>query len=127
MRIQGAFGIILFFVLMGISFVSAQQELPDLTATLNQIGELNLNDKDMLLSSVTGAAGPGGFTLAKIMAWVIFGGVGFVAFSYGKGQKSFRPLVIGLVLMIYPYFTSSTFWLYAIGFALSAGLYFGRE
>ena len=67
------------------------------------------------------------FSWAKIWAYFIFGVIGFAAFVYGKKQSSWRPLVIGLALMGYPCFVSSTFALYAIGVALTACLYFFRE
>lgn len=67
------------------------------------------------------------FTLAKVMAYLIFGGVGFVAFVYGKKNIIMRPMIIGIVLMGYPYFVSETWLLYLIGIALTAALYFWRE
>ena len=67
------------------------------------------------------------FSWAKIWAYVIFGVIGFAAFVYGKKQQCWRPLVIGLALMIYPCCVGSTFALWAIGIALTACLYFFRE
>ena len=67
------------------------------------------------------------FSLAKIAAYVIFGAVGFVAFMYGKKNSSWRPMVIGVALMAYPYFISGTFLLYFIGIILSILLYFWRD
>ena len=67
------------------------------------------------------------FSWAKIFAYFIFGVIGFAAFVYGKKQQRWNPLFIGLGLMVYPYFVSGTFALYAIGMALTASLYFFRE
>ena len=67
------------------------------------------------------------FNTAKIFAWIIFGAIGFAAFMYGKKNKSVRPLIVGLALMVYPYFISGTFFLYLIGIVLTAVLYFWRE
>lgn len=69
----------------------------------------------------------GDFSAAKIFAWVIFGAIGFAVFLYGKKNKSFRPMIIGISLMVYPYFISGTFLLYFVGIALTAALYFWRE
>ena len=69
----------------------------------------------------------GDFSIMNILAWVIFGGVGFVAFVYGKKQSSFKPLVIGIVLIAYPYFVTNTIALYMVGFILCAALYFWRD
>ncbi len=69
----------------------------------------------------------GDFSAAKIFAWVIFGAIGFAVFMYGKKNKSFRPMIIGFALMVYPYLISGTFFLYFVGIALTAVLYFWRE
>ncbi|OGX61497.1 MAG: hypothetical protein A2471_06175 [Omnitrophica WOR_2 bacterium RIFOXYC2_FULL_45_15] len=61
------------------------------------------------------------------MGCLIFNGIGLVAFTYGKKQGGFRPLIIGIALMIYPYFFTRTFWLYAIGVGLCAALYYWRN
>jgi hypothetical protein len=47
-------------------------------------------------------------------------------FMYGKKQSALVPLICGLVLMIYPYFVSSTLPLIGIGVVLSAIPYFVR-
>ena len=52
---------------------------------------------------------------------------GFVAFIYGKKNKFFRPMIIGIALMAYPYFISGTFFIYLVGITLTAALYFWRE
>ncbi len=67
------------------------------------------------------------FGTAKIVACTIFGAIGFAAFLYGKKNKFSRPMIIGGALMAYPYFISGTFFLYLVGVALTAALYFWRE
>ena len=69
----------------------------------------------------------GDFSIANIFAYIIFGGIGFVAFIYGKKNKILRPMIIGCALMGYPYFFSGTLVMYIIGIALTAALYFWRE
>jgi len=69
----------------------------------------------------------GDFSAAKIFACTIFGAIGFAVFLYGKKNKFFRPMIIGVALMAYPYFISGTFFLYLVGIALTAALYFWRE
>jgi len=59
---------------------------------------------------------------ANIFASVIFGSIGFAAFIYGKKQSSFKALVIGIVLMTYPYFIPSTMAVYIIGIVLTLAL-----
>ena len=67
------------------------------------------------------------FDAAKIVAYILFGSIGFAVFVYGKKNKLVRPLIIGLALMAYPYFFSGTLVIYLIGIALTAALYFWRE
>jgi hypothetical protein len=67
------------------------------------------------------------FDPAKIIAYILFGGIGFVAFSYGKKSGLFRPMIIGVALMLYPYFVPGTLGIYLVGIALTAILYFWRE
>jgi hypothetical protein len=67
------------------------------------------------------------FSAAKIFACIIFGAIGFAVFLYGKKNRFFRPMIIGVALMAYPYFISGTLLLYIVGIALTAALYFWRE
>jgi hypothetical protein len=57
---------------------------------------------------------------------LIFGSIGFGFFIYGKRQKAVVPMVCGMILMIYPYFISSTGLLVSVGVALIAIPYFVR-
>ncbi|MFH0772648.1 MAG: hypothetical protein V1933_08540 [Candidatus Omnitrophota bacterium] len=66
------------------------------------------------------------FNFAKIAACAIFGAIGFVAFVYGKRNTLLRTMIIGIALMVYPYFFSETLAVYLIGIALTAALYFWR-
>lgn len=66
-------------------------------------------------------------TPAVLFAALIFGVIGFVAFRYGKKDMLWKPMAIGATLMVYPYFVSQTWLLYAIGCALCVGLFIFRE
>lgn len=63
---------------------------------------------------------------AKIVAYLLFGAIGFIAFSYGKKTANWRVLAIGIALMGYPYFVSTTEMIYIIGAILTAMLYAWR-
>jgi len=58
---------------------------------------------------------------------LLFGAIGLAAFIYGKRMVLYKPMVIGIVLMAYPYFVAQTWLLYAVGCALCVGLYVFRE
>ena len=64
---------------------------------------------------------------ANLFAALLFGVIGLAAFLYGKKQAKIGPLVLGLLLMIYPYFISETWILYAIGVAMTGAIFFFRE
>jgi len=67
------------------------------------------------------------FSFIKMAADIIFGAIGLAAFIYGKRRASWRPMIIGIALMAYPYFLTGTLVIYLVGIALSAALYFWRE
>jgi hypothetical protein len=52
---------------------------------------------------------------------VFFSAVGFGYFIYGKKQRKGSALLAGLLLMVYPYFISSTLGLVLTGLLLMAG------
>lgn len=66
-------------------------------------------------------------TAGKIFAWLIFGLIGMAAFGYGKKQMHLKILIIGCLLMVYPYFIDNTIALWVVGGALTGSLYLFRE
>ena len=65
--------------------------------------------------------------MAQLVSGLLFGGIGFVAFMYGKRQASLKAMLIGVLLMVYPYFVSNTLASYAIGILLTAALFIFRD
>ena len=72
-------------------------------------------------------SGGGSFNWWNIIGGFVFGIVGWYAFWHGKKQGSWRPMVIGIALMVYPYFVANALLAFAIGIGLCAALYFWRE
>ena len=70
---------------------------------------------------------PFSFQTSNLIAGVIFGGIGFAAFIYGKRQSSFKAMMIAMALMAYPYFVSNSVAVYAIGIALTVALFLFRD
>jgi hypothetical protein len=64
---------------------------------------------------------------AAFFAMLIFGSIGLGAFIYGKKVLVLRPIVLGLVLMIYPYFVSGAMLLWGIGTLLTVGLFYPKS
>ncbi|GIU29845.1 hypothetical protein TUM4637_19880 [Shewanella hafniensis] len=62
-----------------------------------------------------------------LLLWsLVFSLIGLGFFTYGKRQAAPIPLVVGLTLMIYPYFVTNLALFIAIGIALIALPYFMR-
>ncbi len=64
---------------------------------------------------------------AALLGSILFGAIGFGAFVYGKRMVLYKPMVIGIALMAFPYFVSRTWMMYAVGCILCLGLYFFRD
>ncbi|MGE0266988.1 MAG: hypothetical protein AB7S78_00850 [Candidatus Omnitrophota bacterium] len=58
---------------------------------------------------------------------VIFGGIGFVGFMYGKKNSEYKQMLLGAGLIVYPYFISNVWWMAGIGTGLTAALFFWRD
>lgn len=67
------------------------------------------------------------FSAANLIGGVIFGSIGFIAFTYGKRMNLWKPMLLGIGLMIYPYFVTSDAIIYGIGIAASSALFFLRD
>ena len=67
------------------------------------------------------------FTTANLLGQILFGAIGLGAFVYGKKQKAFKTLLLGIALMAYPYFVPDTLILYTIGIVLTACLFLFRH
>ena len=67
------------------------------------------------------------FSVGNLFAGIVFGAIGLAAFIYGKKQASVKPLVIGILLMAYPYFVSNAITVWAIGILLTGGLFLFRD
>ncbi len=63
---------------------------------------------------------------AGLLWGVLFSSFGLGYFIYGKKQAAIVPLVCGLALMVYPYFTPNAIALVLIGLVLMALPYFLR-
>ena len=53
----------------------------------------------------------------------VIGGMGFVAFAYGKRQGRVPQMLAGLVLMAYPYFVSNLFLMSGIAVVVLSALW----
>jgi hypothetical protein len=61
-----------------------------------------------------------------LLAYLIFGVLGMYVFRYGKQNGMLSQMLIGLGLMLYPYFVSGALLTWAIGILLLIIFYFVR-
>jgi hypothetical protein len=67
------------------------------------------------------------FSSANLIGGLLFGSIGFVAFVYGKRMHVWKPMLVGLALMAYPYFVENEIALFAIGAVGTAALFLFRD
>jgi len=64
-------------------------------------------------------------------AWLVWSSlislIGAAVFMYGRRQRRGAPLIVGITLMVYPYFVSNLWMLVGIGVLLLAGLVVGNR
>jgi hypothetical protein len=63
---------------------------------------------------------------AQLIWGVLFGAIGMGFFVYGKRQKAFVPLFVGMALCVFPYFMPNVYALVIVGAILIALPYFVR-
>ncbi len=62
-----------------------------------------------------------------IFAIIVFSIIGFAAYRVGKRDYAWKPMILGITLMIYPYFISNVWWLWIIGALLTAAWFVSRD
>jgi hypothetical protein len=63
------------------------------------------------------------FTPANLFGSFLFGLIGMAAVTFGKKEGRLNPMILGFVLMAYPYFISRTWLLYVVGTVLTGALW----
>ena len=66
------------------------------------------------------------YSTSQLFLAMIFGAIGLGFLAYGKKQRAVVPLLVGIVLLIFPYFVANVYILAAIGTALVVLPYFVR-
>ena len=61
-----------------------------------------------------------GFTMGAIICSIIFSGIGLLYVRQGRITGEMRTILIGVALMLYPYFISDTLYMIAVGLGLMA-------
>jgi hypothetical protein len=67
------------------------------------------------------------FSAESLIASIVVSGIGFVFFSYGKKMKRMPQIVLGLVLMGYPYVVTNVIAMLAIAAVLIGGFWYALK
>jgi hypothetical protein len=51
----------------------------------------------------------------SLVIGIFAGAIGMAYFIYGKRQGKFVPMIAGVLLCVYPYFSDSLLWLSSVG------------
>ncbi len=63
----------------------------------------------------------------NLLGGLVFSLIGFGAWRYGRSLDRWKPVAIGLALMIYPYFTRNPWLTWGIGTSLLILLWFHHD
>jgi hypothetical protein len=66
-------------------------------------------------------------TFTNLIAGIIFGAIGTFALLVGKKQANVKVMLIGLVLILYPYFVYNTIVIYLLGIVLTIAIFIFRD
>ena len=82
-----------------------------------------------LVSSLSAdlSSGLNSISAVNILGGIIFSTIGFAVFIYGKKQVNGKAMILGIILMVYPYLVKSTLAVYGLGILFCGLLYFLRE
>jgi len=58
---------------------------------------------------------------------ILFGAIGLAAFVHGKRQSLAAPMILGVALMVFPYFVSEALPEFLVGIALTAAAWKFRD
>lgn len=65
----------------------------------------------------------GSFNVWTLWGGIVFGIFGWFGFWHGKKEKNWRPMTVGITLMVYPLFVPNPFLFFAVGIGLVVALY----
>ncbi|MEO8134368.1 MAG: hypothetical protein ABI831_10355 [Betaproteobacteria bacterium] len=64
---------------------------------------------------------------SELFGALLFGTIGMAAIIYGRKSAQWKPMLVGVALVAFPYFVAQTWQLYAIGGALCVALFLFRD
>jgi len=67
------------------------------------------------------------FSPYNLLGGLVFGTIGWGAWRYGKQLDLWKPIVIGLIMMIYPAFCAATWETWLVGIGLCVLLWYHHD
>jgi hypothetical protein len=67
------------------------------------------------------------FSILNIAGGLVFSVIGWGAWRYGKQLDLWKPVAIGVALMVYPYFTFTAWLTWLVGCGLCVLLWFHHD
>lgn len=68
-----------------------------------------------------------GFSPGALVAGILFGTFGIYSFGRGKKRQNVMLMLIGVALMVFPYFVRETAWTIVVGALLCGAFYYKRN
>lgn len=62
-----------------------------------------------------------------LLGWLLFGAIGMIACAWGKMKELWQPWVLGIALMVFPYFVTGGIAMWAIGIVLTVLIFFAKD
>ena len=112
--------LILFFVLTCLTSVVYCGEMEDIAGQVQDATSL-MGSKAKQDSMIAG------FEPGALIAGIAFATFGLYAFGRGKKRQNMPLMLIGIALLVFPYFVRETVWTIVIGGLLCVGFYFKRN
>ena len=117
----------IFLGVMAVVLFTSLGYCQDAQELLENVSKVYVSSEVLGDSVALGGNAAEGFSLSVLIAGILFGCVGFSAFVYGKNNSYFRPMIIGFILMGFPYFVKNIIALYFVGIILTVILFVWRE
>lgn len=65
--------------------------------------------------------------MVDVLGWFLFGVIGIVACAWGKLKDWWQPWLLGVGLMVFPYFITGGLWMWVTGTVLTGLIFFVRN
>ena len=65
--------------------------------------------------------------VGDLLGWLLFGSIGMIFCAWGKLKDRWQPWVLGIALMVFPYFITGGPWMWGVGTVLAVLIFFAKD